>query len=446
MRASSMPLSATEIYQGCRTPSINSKFSESPGTPDLGPSSSSARDLYQGFPSARGWSELSQSSTGTEDDDGVHEPPSLTGPRKNIGNIFRSWFTTPDSDAAGKKDAISEDTELQDDSAVQLPLSAGSEGTPACYKPADIERITNHFRRPIARGQAINKVYIGKFGDGTKVAVKVLPSQRWHSSNHFNQYKSMVETFAVLKHKNLLRITGYCFEESTMTLVMDYLPEGNLARFMDNSVRANWEHKPLTWEQRIQIALDVAQGLEHLHHSCNPPMTHGNLKMTNVLLDKNLNAKLGEPGCTIFSYFEGHRDVYDFGSVLWLLLTGLTPSLLKTSYLSDNDILVRTWKLPSLSLGEDSWFCSHRDVPAILISRANKFCNLQRKPGKGRERRSYSSFFDPPEVCVCPVIKIAGACTFTHSRDRPAMNLVVNDLKVCLDLAYRQRYIYSHYR
>ncbi|KAG9441409.1 hypothetical protein H6P81_017263 [Aristolochia fimbriata] len=432
MRASSMPLSGKEIYQGCRTPSINSKFSASPGSPDLGPSSS-AREFYQGFPSSSESSGFSLTSTGTEDDDGDREQPSLIEPRKKIGKIFRFRFTN---------------------SAVQRRR----------YRRADIERITGHFRRPINNGETPEKVYYGKLADGTDVAVKVLSSELWHSSTYFNQFKLMIEQYMDLEHKNLLRIIGYYFGKSFSALIMEYMPGGDLTilsgvpfffslplppgktnedfsrLFKLFTSIESLDHKLPTWAQQIQIALDVAQGLEYLH--CSPPVIHGNVKLANILLDKNLIAKLAEPRYMVPSHFDKQRDVHDFGTVLWFLITGLSPSILKTTYLTADD-MDRSWELPSLSLDTDDpslqFDSNDARVPDVLIDTALKFSDsLWRLAGMSTSTFQPSTHGELPRGLfdsVCLGIKIAGACAFAGE---PAMTLVVHALKVCLKLANQE--------
>ncbi|BFG24358.1 hypothetical protein CerSpe_106320 [Prunus speciosa] len=75
-----------------------------------------------------------------------------------------------------------------------------------------------------------------------------------------------------------------------MGLVYEFMFNGNLtARLSD---KAN----VLTWEGRLQIAIDAAQGLQYLHHSCTPPIIHGDVKSANILLNETFQAKISDYG------------------------------------------------------------------------------------------------------------------------------------------------------
>lgn len=63
------------------------------------------------------------------------------------------------------------------------------------------------------------------------------------------------------------------------------------------------------WTKRFSIALDVAKGLEYLHHFCDPPIIHGDVKPSNILLDADFNAKIGDFGLAKLKSEEVHLEV-----------------------------------------------------------------------------------------------------------------------------------------
>ncbi|KAG6494310.1 protein LYK5-like [Zingiber officinale] len=88
-----------------------------------------------------------------------------------------------------------------------------------------------------------------------------------------------------INHSNVIRLSGYCLHGGDTFLVYEFAENGSLA---------DWLLKNgLGWKQRVQISVDVAQGLNYLHDYANPPYVHQNLKSSNVLLDGELRAKVG---------------------------------------------------------------------------------------------------------------------------------------------------------
>ncbi|XP_066329406.1 probable receptor-like protein kinase At1g11050 [Miscanthus floridulus] len=93
------------------------------------------------------------------------------------------------------------------------------------------------------------------------------------------------------------------------------MPEGNL----QDHLRDTSTHKPLTWEQRLQIALDAAQGLEYLHVACKPALIHRDVKSRNILLTTDLGAKIADFGLTkAFSDSETHITTEPAGTMGYL--------------------------------------------------------------------------------------------------------------------------------
>ncbi|KAL0562308.1 hypothetical protein IC582_002760 [Cucumis melo] len=80
-------------------------------------------------------------------------------------------------------------------------------------------------------------------------------------------------------HRNLTNLVGYMNDEGHLGLIYEYMAKGNLAEHLSDK-----SSSILSWEVRLRIAIDAAQGLEYLHHGCKPPIVHRDVKTTNILL------------------------------------------------------------------------------------------------------------------------------------------------------------------
>lgn len=156
-----------------------------------------------------------------------------------------------------------------------------------------------------------------------------------------------------INHFNLIRLSGVCFKEGDYYLVYEYAINGPLSEWV---YYGNTSQKFLNWTQRIQIALDVATGIDYLHSFTSPPYVHKDLKASNVLLDSDLRAKIanfnlarsaegqdgqfaltkhiiGTKGYMAPEYLENglvspKLDVYSFGVLMVEILTGKEVSVL----------------------------------------------------------------------------------------------------------------------
>ncbi|KAJ8753388.1 hypothetical protein K2173_019787 [Erythroxylum novogranatense] len=189
-------------------------------------------------------------------------------------------------------------------------------------------------------GGAFGRVYIITLPSGELIAVKKLVnigSQPW------KVLKSEVKTLAKIRHKNVVKVLGFCHSDESIFLIYDYLQKGSLG---DMIGRSDFQ---LPWSVRMRIAIGVAQGLSYLHKDYTPHLLHRNLKSTNILLDENFDPKLtdfaldrvvgeaafqstisSELTCSCYSAPENaydkkateQRDVYSFGVVLLELIAG----------------------------------------------------------------------------------------------------------------------------
>lgn len=170
-----------------------------------------------------------------------------------------------------------------------------------------------------------------------------------------------------INHFNLIRLSGVCFNDGNWYLVYEYAVNGPLSEWIYNNNNSN--QKFLTWTQRIQIALDVATGLNYLHGYAFPPYVHKDIKSSNVLLDSDYRAKIvnfnlsraadGEDGEFVLTrhivgtkgymapeYLENGMispklDVYSFGILMLEILTGKAVSSLYEGANTDlSDVLI----------------------------------------------------------------------------------------------------------
>ncbi|KAJ8765544.1 hypothetical protein K2173_014666 [Erythroxylum novogranatense] len=148
-------------------------------------------------------------------------------------------------------------------------------------------------------------VYKGILGqDQTMVAVKVLNLLNKGASKSF-----MVECEALknIRHRNLVKVVTACssidFQGCDFkALVYEYMINGSLEQWLHSIDKTDGIHKPrsLNLIQRLSIAIDVASALDYLHHQCETPIVHCDLKPSNVMLDADMTARVGDFGLARF--------------------------------------------------------------------------------------------------------------------------------------------------
>ncbi|PON98513.1 Phosphorylase kinase, gamma catalytic subunit [Trema orientale] len=133
-------------------------------------------------------------------------------------------------------------------------------------------------------------VYKGLLSNGGIIAVKQLSSKSKQGNREFINEIGMI---SALQHPNLVKLYGCCIEGKQLLLVYEYLENNSLARalFGPEEYRLN-----LDWPTRQKICLGIASGLAYLHEESTLKIVHRDIKATNVLLDKDLNAKISDFG------------------------------------------------------------------------------------------------------------------------------------------------------
>ncbi|KAH9784861.1 putative LRR receptor-like serine/threonine-protein kinase [Citrus sinensis] len=237
------------------------------------------------------------------------------------------------------------------------------------FSHKEIKAATNNFKEVIGRG-SFGSVYLGKLSDGKQVAVKVRFDRTQLGADSFI---NEVHLLSQIRHQNLVCLEGFCYEAKQQILVYEYLPGGSLA---DHLYGSNSKKFSLSWVRRLKIAVDAAKGLDYLHNGSEPRIIHRDVKCSNILLDKDMNAKVcdfglskqviqadathvttvvkGTAGYLDPEYYSTQQlteksDVYSFGVVLLELICGREP--LSHSGTPDSFNLV-LWAKPYFQAGE----------------------------------------------------------------------------------------------
>ncbi|WCJ33942.1 Leucine-rich repeat receptor-like protein kinase family protein [Euphorbia peplus] len=136
----------------------------------------------------------------------------------------------------------------------------------------------------VGSGGAFGRVYIISLPSGELVAVKKIVNIGSQTSKTL---KAEIKTLAKIRHKNIVKVLGYCHSDEAIFLIYEYLHKGSLGDLIgkpDNDV--------LQWSVRLRIAIGVAQGLAYLHKDYAPRLLHRNIKSKNILLDMDFEPKL----------------------------------------------------------------------------------------------------------------------------------------------------------
>lgn len=214
------------------------------------------------------------------------------------------------------------------------------------YTLRELKAATNEFTDENVIGEGgYGIVYYGLLEDKTQVAVKNLLNNRGQAEKEF---KVEVEAIGRVRHKNLVRLLGYCAEGAHRMLVYEYVNNGNLEQWLHGDVGPC---SPLTWEIRMKIILGTAKGLTYLHEGLEPKVVHRDIKSSNILLDKQWNPKVSDFGlakllCSENSYIttrvmgtfgyvapeyastgmlNERSDIYSFGILIMEIISGRNP-------------------------------------------------------------------------------------------------------------------------
>ncbi|WMV52218.1 hypothetical protein MTR67_045603 [Solanum verrucosum] len=142
-------------------------------------------------------------------------------------------------------------------------------------------------------------------GENTIMAVKVLNLQQ---RGALRSFLDECRALRNIRHRNLLKIKTACSSidhqgNDFKCLVFEFMTNGNLHNWL-HPEKYDQQHqtKKLTFIHRLNIAIDVASALDYLHNYCQTPIVHCDLKPSNILLDEDMSAHVGDFGLATFLF------------------------------------------------------------------------------------------------------------------------------------------------
>ncbi|KAI7981040.1 Receptor-like kinase TMK4 [Camellia lanceoleosa] len=284
-----------------------------------------------------------------------------------------------------------------------------------------LRQVTDNFSEENVLGRGgFGIVYKGVLHDGTIIAVKRMESGAMGTKG-MNEFQAEIAVLTKVRHRHLVALLGYCINGNERLLVYEYMPQGTLAQHLFECRELGYP--PLTWKQRVTIALDMARGVEYLHGLAQQSFIHRDLKPSNILLGDDMRAKVADFGLVknapdgkysletrlagTFGYLAPEYaatgrvttkvDVYAFGVVLMEIITG--RKALDETVPDERAHLV-------------TWF------RRVLINKENI-------------HKAIDQTLDPDEETfesISKVAELAGHCTAREPFQRPDMGHAVNVL------------------
>ncbi|XP_042944965.1 probable leucine-rich repeat receptor-like protein kinase At1g35710 [Carya illinoinensis] len=157
----------------------------------------------------------------------------------------------------------------------------------------EIMRATEAFNDIYCIGEgAYGRTYKAKLSSGDMVAVKKLHQLLDDDNRSQKAFLNEIKALTEIRHRNIVKLHGFCSHARHSLLIYEYLEMGSLARMLEIEEDA----KELQWSKRLNIVKGVAYALSYMHHDCSPPVIHRDIKSNNILLDSQHEAHVSDFG------------------------------------------------------------------------------------------------------------------------------------------------------
>jgi serine/threonine protein kinase len=335
---------------------------------------------------------------------------------------------------------------LQEQPLHQSNSESGSHGIPQMMmkSPTDVQvepcrrftrkeilSMTNSFKVVLGKGRncTVYEGFLPGLEPPQKAAVKILNGDKPLDALGMNKdsFWNEVRRVSGLHHCNIVALLGYCIKGDQLVLVYEFMENGSLQQHLHGTKSETWTESSrhfLNWRERMQVAIDVAQGLEYLHNHAKPTLVHLDINPSSILLGAGMHAKitnfgisqpltLDDPDISCFSRSLGYmdpafytcqtvnvkNDVYSYGVVLLELVTGKEAIAIDTM----PRMTLVTWCREIL--------CSDLDLPKVVDAKINPRSELMQHQ-------------------LLAVVQLAMQCVDDNPDRRPSMREVLNRLYI----------------
>jgi hypothetical protein len=124
------------------------------------------------------------------------------------------------------------------------------------------------------------------------VAVKKLHQSQTDKLSNFKAFETEVRVLANIRHRNIVKLYGFCSHAKHSFLVYELIERGSLRKIITSEEQAI----ELDWMKRLNVVKGMAGALSYLHHSCSPPIIHRDITSNNILLDLEYEAHVSDFG------------------------------------------------------------------------------------------------------------------------------------------------------
>eukprot|EP00270_Netrium_digitus_P009708 TRINITY_DN2969_c0_g1_i2.p1 TRINITY_DN2969_c0_g1~~TRINITY_DN2969_c0_g1_i2.p1 ORF type:complete len:516 (-),score=90.42 TRINITY_DN2969_c0_g1_i2:478-2025(-) len=359
-------------------------------------------------------------------------PPPIPSPRKlprppDSPSSDTSFHAPPDFEPLSRVSVTSAAAPSRSTpaSANKTPLLlAADTGGLRSFRYSELEAATNKFSRDALLGEGgFGRVFKGelllddeKGPVATVVAVKKLNTEGLQGHK---EWTAEVNFLGQLRHRNLVRLLGYCAEEKQRLLVYEFMPGGSL----ESHLYEDTSSKVMSWSMRMRVALDSATGLRYLHEEGEKGVIYRDLKAANILLDSEFNAKLSDFGLAK----DGPEGDKSHVSTRVMGTFGYAaPEYIMTGHLSvRSDVYSFGVVMLEIITGRRAVDSCRKPEEQYLVDWSRRFLSDRRLLLSLVDKRLNGKF---PKKSVQKALLIAGACVNRDPAKRPTMAWVVESM------------------